>query len=67
VTHNEEVCFALKIYESDIRLDPIEHDSWCWVPFEQAMDMLYWESNKRALAAAHALELNSQVRDVRNK
>lgn len=55
VTHNEEVCFALRIKERDIRLDPIEHESWCWVSYEQAMELLYWESNKRALIAANAL------------
>ena len=59
VTHNEEVCFALKINERDIRLDPIEHESWCWVSYEQAMEMLYWESNKRALIAANALAFDS--------
>jgi len=52
VTHNEEVCFALRITEKDIRLDPLEHESWCWVSYEQAMEMLYWESNRRALVAA---------------
>ncbi len=55
VTHNEEVCFALKIKKSGIRLDPLEHESWCWVTYEQAVEMLYWESNKRALTAANAL------------
>lgn len=55
VTHNEEMCFALRINETDIRLDPIEHESWCWVSYEQAMEMLFWESNKRALTAANAL------------
>ena len=67
ITHNEEVCFALRINERDIRLDPIEHESWCWVPYEQAMKMLYWESNKRALTGAGALDIDSQVREVRNK
>lgn len=67
VTHNEEVCFALKINERDIRLDPIEHESWCWVSYEQAMEMLFWESNKRALTAANALAFDSHVREVRNK
>ena len=67
VTHNEEVCFALRINERDIRLDPIEHESWCWVSYEQAMEMLFWESNKRALTAANALAFDSHVREVRNK
>lgn len=53
VTHNEEVCFALAVCEFDVRLDPIEHDAYAWVSFERAMGLLYWDSNKRALAAAH--------------
>jgi len=68
VTHNEEVCFALKINKRrGIQLDPLEHENWCWVAYEQAMEMLFWESNKRALVAVRALELDSQVREVRNK
>jgi dATP pyrophosphohydrolase len=67
VTHNEEVCFALRIDEMEIRLDPREHDSWRWVSYEQAMEMLYWESNKRALVAARNLAVDVQVREVRNK
>jgi dihydroneopterin triphosphate diphosphatase len=67
VTHNEEVCFALKINEREVRLDPIEHENWCWVPYEKAIEMLYWESNKRALIATSALPFDSQVREVRNK
>jgi NTP pyrophosphohydrolases including oxidative damage repair enzymes len=67
VTHNEEVCFALRITKRDIKLDPLEHESWWWVPYEQAMEMLYWESNRRALVAADALAVDHQVREVRNK
>lgn len=55
VTHNEEVCFALGVREFDVRLDPIEHDAYEWVSFERAMELLYWESNKRALAAVRLL------------
>lgn len=52
VTHNEEVCFALKVDECEVRVDRLEHDAHTWVTYEQAMEMLYWESNKRAFAAA---------------
>jgi dATP pyrophosphohydrolase len=50
VTHNEEVCFALKIQKREVVIDPLEHDAWIWVDREQAQTMLYWESSKRALA-----------------
>lgn len=52
VTSNEEVCFALKVDKCEVRIDPIEHDEYIWVNDETAMQMLYWESNKRAFAAA---------------
>src|SRR5215469_14873372 len=52
VTHNEEVCFALEVREREVVLDPIEHDAYLWVDYETAARMLYWNSSKRALAAA---------------
>jgi dihydroneopterin triphosphate diphosphatase len=52
VTSNEEVCFALKVDKCEVRIDPIEHDEYAWVNDETAVRMLYWESNKRAFAAA---------------
>ena len=68
VTHNEEVCFALEVRECHVRLDPLEHDAWCWVSHDQAVEMLYWESNKRALAAVFCLPGGDpQVREVKNK
>lgn len=51
VTHNEEVCFALEVEESDVRLDPLEHDSYVWESYDCAIEMLYWESTRRAFAA----------------
>jgi dATP pyrophosphohydrolase len=67
VTHNEEVCFALKVFEGEVRLDPIEHDAYAWENYEHAVEMLYWDSNRRAFAAAKLLDRDDQVRDVRNK
>ncbi|HLF84579.1 MAG TPA: dihydroneopterin triphosphate diphosphatase [Blastocatellia bacterium] len=55
VTHNEEVCFALKVVECEVQVDSIEHDAYVWVTCERAMEMVYWDSNKRALAAAKLL------------
>ena len=67
VTHNEEVCFALGVQQSDVRIDPVEHDAYEWTCFDRAMEMLYWDSNKRALAAAKLLLRDTQVREVKNK
>ena len=51
VTHNEEVCFALKVDKCEVRVDPVEHDEYAWVDYEKAIEMLYWDSNKRAFEA----------------
>jgi dATP pyrophosphohydrolase len=51
VTHNEEVCFALKVDKCEVRIDSVEHDAWAWIDYDTAMGMLHWESNKRALAS----------------
>lgn len=55
VTHNEEVCFALEVRQSDVRVDPIEHDAYAWMNYDRAMEMLHWDSNKKALTAARLL------------
>jgi len=52
VTHNEEVCFALKVVEFEPTLDSREHDSFRWVQYDEAIKLSYWESTKRALTAA---------------
>jgi dATP pyrophosphohydrolase len=54
VTHNEEKCFALRAERHAVLLDPLEHTDYAWVFYEQALEMLYWESNKAALEAAHS-------------
>ena len=64
VTHNEEVCFALSVSESDVQVDPLEHDAYAWASYDRAFEMLYWDSNKRALEASLLID---QVREVRNK
>lgn len=55
VTHNEELCFALRVREYDVRLDVFEHQASAWEPFGKATRMVYWESTRRALAAARLL------------
>lgn len=66
VTHNEEVCFALKVSERGVRLDSREHEDYVWESYERAVEMLYWDSSKKAFAVAARLN-DSQVRAVRNK
>ena len=67
VTHNEETCFALKVDRCEVRVDRTEHDGYAWQPYERAVEMLYWESNKRAFAAARLVGNDTQVREVKNK
>jgi len=54
VTHNEEVCFALNVNDRSVLLDPVEHDEYVWVDYETALEMLHWDSSKKALRAAEA-------------
>ena len=67
VTYNEEVCFALEVSQSHVCIDPIEHDGYLWTTFDTAMEMLYWNSNKRAFEATKSLLRDRHVREVRNK
>ena len=57
VTHNEEMCFALRVPRSEVVIDPAEHDAYAWVEYGQALHMLYWESTRLAFdAVARMLE-----------
>src|SRR5688572_10920659 len=33
VTHNEEVCFALKVQKCEVKLDTLEHQEYLWVHY----------------------------------
>ena len=55
VTHNEEICFALRVEKREVIIDPAEHDDSIWVDYEIALGMLYWESNRRAFASTARL------------
>lgn len=55
-THNEEVCFALCVEPCEARLDEREHQEWNWAGFDQAMELLYWNSSKKALARLAELD-----------
>jgi dATP pyrophosphohydrolase len=63
VTHNEEVCYALTVEQSEIRLDQTEHEAYDWVDYDTALEMLYWESSKKALAKAREMSDQIFVRD----
>lgn len=55
ITHNEEVCFALSVQRCVAQVDSLEHDDCAWETYERSIEMLYWDSNKRAFAAARLL------------
>jgi len=45
-----EYLFIAKINHSNPpKIDPIEHNEWKWCSYEEAMNLLSWEDNKRAL------------------
>lgn len=55
ITHNEEVCFALKVDMCEVRVDALEHEEYVWADYEKASGMLYWNSSKRAFAEVEKL------------
>ncbi|NVM43796.1 MAG: NUDIX pyrophosphatase [Candidatus Lokiarchaeota archaeon] len=45
-----EYIFIAKIHKAGPpTIDPIEHDEWKWCSYEEAMNLLSWDDNKRAL------------------
>ena len=45
-----EYLFIAKIDEpGPPQIDHIEHDDWKWCEFEEALELLSWEDNKKAL------------------
>jgi dATP pyrophosphohydrolase len=55
VTRNTEVCFALEVEKLPVRLDEIEHQAYLWAEYKEALEMVHYESNRRALMAAEEL------------
>jgi len=49
-----EYLFIAKIDETGSpKIDPIEHNDWKWCSYEEAMELLSLEDNKRALDFVH--------------
>ena len=49
-----EYLFIAKINHSNPpKIDPIEHNEWRWCDFDEALSLLRWEDNKRALEFVH--------------
>jgi dATP pyrophosphohydrolase len=55
VTHNEEVCFALEGRECEIAVESDEHEQYAWRDYTAALEMVHWESTRRALRATEGL------------
>lgn len=55
ITHNEERCFALMVESRKVIIDTKEHQEYIWAYYEQARQMLHWDSNKRAFAAVEEI------------
>ncbi len=56
----EHSYLALIDSDKDPILDPEEHYKFKWCPFEEAMNLLFWEGNKTALTHCNEL-LNSKL------
>ncbi len=49
-TELDEYVFVARIDQEDLpHIDDFEHTEWKWCSFEEAMNLLYWEDNKKAL------------------
>jgi len=54
-----EYLFIAKIDKSEPpKIDPVEHNDWKWCSYEEAINLLSWEDNKRALEAVKRLMKN---------
>jgi dATP pyrophosphohydrolase len=51
-----EYCFAVEMKNAELIISQ-EHDGWGWCQYEQAIEILTWDSNKTAL-----WELNERLR-----
>jgi dATP pyrophosphohydrolase len=51
-----EYCFAVKMKNADLQISH-EHDGWGWCSYDQACEILTWDSNRVAL-----WELNERLR-----
>ncbi len=52
VTHNVEHRFSVCVERQvPVRIDPSEHDAWCWLPFEEALSRTSSPTNTEALRA----------------
>ena len=50
ITELTEHVFLARIdQEDDPTLDPVEHVDWRWCSYEEALELLEWEENKKAL------------------
>ncbi len=48
----QEFTFAAQTNETNIRLSS-EHSEYSWLPFNSALNLLFWETNKQALRAIY--------------
>ncbi len=58
-----EVCFAIDVGEHELKISG-EHTDFKWVSFEEAMEMLRWESNQTALWELNERILNDHLVEI---
>ncbi|MFH1613379.1 MAG: NUDIX domain-containing protein [bacterium] len=44
----QEAVFGIEVQELDVKLS-LEHTEYCWLKYEEAYEMLYWDENKKGL------------------
>src|SRR5262249_2748098 len=52
---NREYSFALRAEKKDVKIDSDEHVESAWVDYEEAMERMLWNGNKRALSLTRNL------------
>ncbi len=51
----EEFVFLALVEAGEPQLDPGEHDRWRWCRFEEALELVEWPENKKALRRCYRL------------
>ena len=66
-TEIPEYLFIAKIHHPNPpNIDPIEHDEWKWCSYQDAMILLKWEDNKRALEYVHNYLSDDRIKEKKS-
>jgi dATP pyrophosphohydrolase len=58
-----QVCFAIDVGDDELKISE-EHSAFKWASFEEAMELLHWESNQTALWELNERLLNDHMVEI---